>query len=91
MKKSIQARKEPIYLAHAQEGGLSRLQDVDEDEPLKSIQKLPNKQCASDPIPAWLLKKISKMISPFVRSVSISLFLKELSQSLGNRLRLHHC
>ena len=39
---SIRAREEPIYLAHAQEGGLSRLQDVDEDELLKAIQKLPN-------------------------------------------------
>ena len=48
---SIQAREGPIYLAHAQEGGLSRLQDVDEDELLKAIQRLSNKQCASNPIP----------------------------------------
>ena len=33
---SIQAREKPIFLAHAQEGGLSRLQDVDEDELLKA-------------------------------------------------------
>ena len=66
---SIRARKKPIYLAHAQEGGLSKLQDVDEDEPLKAIQRLPNKQCASDPIPTWLLKKISEMILPFVKSM----------------------
>ena len=45
---SIQAREKSIYLAYAQEGGLSRLQDVDEDELLKAIQRLPNKQCASD-------------------------------------------
>ena len=66
---SIQIREEPIYLAHAQEGGLSRLQEVDEDELLKAIQRLPNKQCASDPIPTWLLKKISGMILPFVKSM----------------------
>ena len=48
---SIRARENPIYLAYAQEGGLSRLQNVDEDELLKAIQRLPNKQCASDPIP----------------------------------------
>ena len=64
---SIRARENPIYLAHAQEGGLCRLQDVDEDELLKAIQKLPNKQCASDLIPTWLLKKISGMILPFVK------------------------
>ena len=47
----FQSFKNPIYLAYAQEGGLSRPQDVDEDELLKAIQRLPNKQCASDPIP----------------------------------------
>ena len=69
VKNSIRARKKPIYLAHAQEGGLSRLQDVDEDELLKAIQRLPNKQFASDPIPTWLLKMISEMILPFVKSM----------------------
>ena len=48
--KSIRAR-EPIYLAHAQEGIFSRFQDVDEDELPKAFQRLPNKQCASNPIP----------------------------------------
>ena len=42
---------------------------MDEDELLKAIQRLPNKQCASDPITTWLLKKISEMISPFVKSM----------------------
>ena len=31
--------------------------------------RLPNKQCASDPIPTWLLKKISGMILLFVKSM----------------------
>ena len=66
---SIRVKEEPIYLAHAQEGGLSRLQDVNEDELLKAIQKLSNKQCASDPIPTWLLKNISELILLFVTSV----------------------
>ena len=34
---SIRAREKPIYLAHAQKGGLSRLQNVDEDEFFKAI------------------------------------------------------
>ena len=42
---------------------------MDEDELLKAIQRLPKKQCASDPIPTWLLKKVSEMISPFVKSM----------------------
>ena len=63
------AIEEPIYLVYAQEGSLSRLQDVDEDELLKAMHRLSNKQCASDPIPPWLLKKISGMILPFVKSM----------------------
>ena len=42
---------------------------MDEDELLKAIQRLPTKQCASDPIPTWLLKKISGMILPFVKNM----------------------
>ena len=42
---------------------------MDEDELLKAIQRLPNKQSASYPIPTWLLKKISGMILTFVKSV----------------------
>ena len=42
---------------------------MDKDELLKVIQRLPNKQCASDPIPTWLLKKISGIILLFVKSM----------------------
>ena len=49
---------------------------MDEDEPLKAIQRLPNKQCGSASIPTWLLKKISAMILPFVKSM-VNQFLSE--------------
>ena len=42
---------------------------MDEDELLNAIQRLPNKQYASDPTPTWILKKISGMILPFVKSM----------------------
>ena len=42
---------------------------MDENELLRAIQRFPNKQCASDSLPSWLLKKISKMISLLVKSV----------------------
>ena len=42
---------------------------MDEDELLKAIQRFPNKQCSSDLLPTWLLKKISRMILPFVKSM----------------------
>ena len=78
VKYSIQARKETIYLAHAQKGSLRRFQDVDEDELLRLFRSFPT-QCASDPILTWLLKKIFKMISSYAKVWSISLLLKELS------------
>ena len=68
-KNSIRAREQLIYLAYAQEGNLTRLQEVDEDELLKAIQRLPIKQCAFDPIHTRLLMKISGMILPFVKSM----------------------
>ena len=59
---------------------------MDEDELLKVIQGLPNKQCASDPMPTWLLKKISRMILPFVKSMVNQSFFEEMSQCFGTRL-----
>ena len=59
---------------------------MDEDELLKAIQRLPNKQCASDPIPTWPLKKISGMILPFIKSMVNQSFFEEMSQCFGNRL-----
>ena len=82
----IQATEDPVYSAFLK-GSLNRLPNFDEDELLKTIQRLPNKQCASDPIPTWLLKKSSFMSPLLVKS----LCLKEFFQSLGNRLRLHRC
>ena len=43
--------------------------EVDEEELVKMINNLPNKQCASDPIPIWLLKRIASLIAPFLVSI----------------------
>ena len=42
---------------------------MDGNKLLKAIQKLSNKQCAFDPIPTWLLEKLTELISSFVKSV----------------------
>ena len=42
----IQATEDPVYSAFLK-GSLNRLPNFDEDELLKTIQRLPNKQCAS--------------------------------------------
>ena len=52
---------------------------MDEDELLKAIQRLPNKQCAFDPIPTWLLKKMSAAFD----LVDHSILLKRLESTYG--------
>ena len=48
--------------------------EVDEEELVKMINNLPNKQCALDPIPTWLLKRIASLIAPFLVSIFNSSF-----------------
>ena len=48
--------------------------EVDENEVILEIEKLPNKQCFSNPIPTCLLKKIYRLISPFLTNVYQFLF-----------------
>ena len=43
--------------------------EVDEEELVKMINNLPNKQCALDLIPAWLLKRIASLIARFLFSI----------------------
>ena len=48
---------------------LNKFAEVDEDEVILAIEKLTNKQCSLDPISTCLLKKISRLISPFLTNV----------------------
>ena len=52
---------------------LDEFLEVDEEE-LVMINNLPNKQCALDPIPTWLLKRIASLIAPFLVSIFNSSF-----------------
>ena len=52
---------------------LDKFFEVDEEELVKMINNLPNKQCALDPIPIWLLKRIASLIAPFLVSIFIPL------------------
>ena len=57
--------------------------EVDEEELVKRINNLPNKQCALDSIPTWLLKRIASLIAPFLVSIFNSSFKSEtVSQGL---------
>ena len=48
--------------------------EMDEEELVKMINNLPNKQCASDPIPTWLLKRIASLIALFLVTIFNSSF-----------------
>ena len=48
--------------------------EVDEEELVKIIKYLPNKQCALDLIPTWILKQIASLIAPFLVSIFNSSF-----------------
>ena len=53
---------------------LDEFLEVDEEELVKMINNLPNKQCALDLIPTWLLKRIASLIAPFLVSIFNSFF-----------------
>ena len=53
---------------------LDEFAKVDEDEVIQTIGKLHNKQCALNPIPTWLLKKISRLIVLFLKLFSTVFF-----------------
>ena len=59
--------------------------EVDEEELVKMINNLPNKQCALDPIPTWLLKQIASLIAPFLVSIFNSSF-KSVTVLQGSKL-----
>ena len=53
---------------------LDEFLEVDEEELVKMINNLPNKPCALDPIPTWLLKQIASLIAPLLVSIFNSSF-----------------
>jgi len=45
---------------------LSSIKQVTHDDVAAAVRALPNKQCASNPIPTWLLKECSSELVPFL-------------------------
>ena len=64
----------PLFPATPMSARLNEFRPTTEDEVIRLILSLPNKQCLLDPIPTWLLKKISLDIAP----VLVRLFNKSL-------------
>ena len=47
----------------------STFERLSEDQVKKLVMKSPNKQCASDPIPTWMLKECLDIILPFLTHI----------------------
>ena len=69
VKKSLSDNRIPQFSFCNPGVNLNKFAEVDENEVILAIEKLPNKQCSLDPIPTCLLKKISKLMSPFLTNV----------------------
>jgi hypothetical protein len=61
------------------QGHLTNLRKVSNEEVGKLVSKSPSKSCASDPLPTWLLKKLSEPLIPTItdivnKSIELSIF-----------------
>ena len=48
---------------------LHQLKLVSVDDVIKGILLSPSKQCCTDPLPTWLIKKCAPMLAPFITSI----------------------
>ena len=62
---SIEPIREPITDQHK----LTSFQQLQLTDIHKLIKRAPNKQCASDPIPTWMLKECTDIIAPFITNM----------------------
>jgi len=57
---------EPSYNAVPPVGMFGYFRSIERDDVIKLIMSIPDKQCASDPIPTWLLKTCASYLAPFL-------------------------
>ena len=69
VKKSLPDNRIPQFSFCNPDVGQNKFAEVDENEVILAIEKLPNKHCSLDPIPTCFLRKISRLISPFLTNV----------------------
>ena len=49
--------------------GLDRFKTVSIEDVITAIRALPSKQCASDPLPTWLLKEAITILAPYITTI----------------------
>ena len=57
VKKSLSGNRTLPFFSCNRGVKLDKFAEIDEDEVIQTIEKLPNKQCALDPVPTWLFEK----------------------------------
>ena len=60
---------DPTYDASNSPSSLAEFQQVSVDDVLASIASTSSKQCDSDPMPTWLLKKCSSILAPYITNI----------------------
>jgi Reverse transcriptase (RNA-dependent DNA polymerase) len=67
---------DPVHRKASNDGAFGSFRSVERDDAIKNILALPDKQCASDPMPTWLLKVCACDMAPFLcRLFNASLFM----------------
>jgi len=69
IRQSTSSASKPIIEQRDIPAFMSDFQPVSSAEVLSLIQHLPPKQCSLDPIPTWLLKRVSSVIAPVIAAM----------------------
>jgi hypothetical protein len=57
---------DPVYCRASHDSAFANFRPVERDDVIKHIMALPDKQCASDPIPTWLFKVCARDLATFL-------------------------
>jgi hypothetical protein len=63
---SIAGAPNPVYCRALHDSAFGNFRPVEPDDVIKHIMALPDKQCASDPMPSWLLKVCARDQASFL-------------------------
>jgi hypothetical protein len=67
---STDGAPDPVYRRASHDSAFANFRPVERDDVIKHIMALPDKQCASDPMPTWLLKVCDYDLAPFLCRIS---------------------
>lgn len=66
---STSTAPKPIFESHSCIFKFDRFDDVDVLNICELIKKAPNKNCALDPVPTWIIKQFANLLAPFIAAL----------------------